>query len=254
MPLHAGSQRHRQDGADDFAPIRRIGGSGRGDAAFHRAALQCLIGFGKLQGHGRGTQRLQQRRHGGRIRTHLQAAQIAHGSDGAIAEKHLRTKGPQRHHLGVEAFLQAPIQRFPPARDGLLRFFQSRGNADQIERINKGLIARGLADQDAHDIKSAIAQMAQRIRRGGTHLVHRVEGHGQINARGLTQGVEEGPFNTLRMAGIGGEMPRHTQLDWALRQGRSGGEQGAKGRAKQGKGGAHQVFSRKGRHEPCRRE
>ena len=99
--------------------------------------------------------------------------------------------------------------------------------------------------------------MAQRIRRGGTHLVHRVEGDGQIDARGLTKAGKEGPFNALSMAGVGGEMPRHTQLDGALRQGRGSGEQGAKGRAKQGKGGAHEIFSRKGRHgfcEPCRHE
>ena len=96
--------------------------------------------------------------------------------------------------------------------------------------------------------------MAQRIRRGGTHLIHRVEGDGQVDAGRLPQPGEEGAFNALRMAGIGGEMPRDTQLDWALRQGWSSSEQGAKGRAKQGKGGTHEIFSRKGRHEPCRRE
>jgi Tfp pilus assembly protein PilF len=45
-----------------------------------------------------------------------------------------------------------------------LRFFQSRGNADQIERINKGLIARGLADQDAHDIKGAIEDINKSLK------------------------------------------------------------------------------------------
>ena len=163
MRLHRAGNRERQQMRRHLGPFAGIRRGGRGDAAGGDAPLQCRIDLGEGERHRRCAEPFEQRGHGGGEGAHALSAQIVEGADRLAAEQHLRAEGPDGQNLGAEAGLDALVEGLAEGVHRGAKLIDVGGNADEVDALQEGIVARGKPDLRRDDVEGPGAHEAQRI-------------------------------------------------------------------------------------------